>query len=182
MNTVDDTPPFSRAEQLAQLVRDLRRRADSATQAHQVEDVSTVAGDFVKIKDEAVLAADVSVAREMLDIAGVLISIGQRNLVEPVFQKAVRILSSHPHATVRDRFLSLNNLAAFYDSEGDSRSRDEILSTLLTFASELTDLIDSKTSVAFFELAQLYDRAGHARLPCSSVHATSSRKSTREIV
>src|SRR2546422_9180088 len=159
MKTTTNVHPVVVSEQIVEFVGELRRRTDAATKAHHVGDAAAVADDLANIDDAAILAADVTVARQILDITSDLTSVGEWNQLEPLFRRAARNLSSHPHANVRDRFLSLNNLAALYDSKADGRSRDAVLSTLLTQASQLTDLIDSKTSVAFFELGQTYERA-----------------------
>lgn len=163
MNTTNNAHPSVVGEQIVEFVRELRRRTDAATKAHDVRAVAAVADDLANIDDAAILAADVTIARQILDITSDLTSAGEWNQLEPLLRRAVRNLSGHRHATVRDRFLSLNNLAALYDSKADGCSRDEVLSTLLAQASQLTDPIDSETSVAFFELGQIYESAGHAR-------------------
>jgi hypothetical protein len=154
--------PISQNEDyISQRVKDLNCQARSAIAENNTYNAETIIKELISLDDEYLLKANPEITRNMLDTAGALIQTGYPDLLEQLFIKCINVLENHKLSMVADFFIPLNNLAAFYDMNGNYQARDSLNSRIVMWAGQLDTTIDIRTAAVFGQLAQLYDQAGH---------------------
>jgi tetratricopeptide (TPR) repeat protein len=158
-----ETIQLSAAEQIAQRVKALKLQATALVREQRPADAGALVAELLSLDTQFLTTADPGIARDMLEIAGVLLPTRLFDLLEQVFLQAIQVLWQHRQATVADWFVPLYNLAALYNAKGDYRARDQVNSRIVAMADELTAPLDGTTANVFIQLGQIYEQAGHPK-------------------
>jgi tetratricopeptide (TPR) repeat protein len=129
----------------------------------RIQDAEAILGELLRTSDMALEESDITVVRNLLDIAGTLLGTGHFGALENVYLKVIPVLARHRQAGIADTFVPLNNLAALYDRAGAYGKRDQINSIIIAKAEQLSEPIDDRTMMVIVPLAQLYKSSGQAK-------------------
>jgi hypothetical protein len=158
---VDSTPPDD--ESLAGRIRALLSEAEVVASRGDVQNAAVILEELLKIDNMVLAESDISVVRNVLDIAGILLPTGPFAEVEQVCIKTISVLAKHRQAAIADSFVPLNNLAALYDRIGAPDRRNQINEMIIVRSEQITEPIDYNTMMVLLSLVQLYKSAGRTK-------------------
>jgi tetratricopeptide (TPR) repeat protein len=157
-----ESPPLD-GQPLAARIRTLMHQATDVANEGRIQEADAILEELLRISDTALEESDITVVRNVLDIARTLLGTGQFAALEEVYAKTMPVLARHRQAGIADTFVPLNNLAALYDQAGAYGKRDQIFSVIIAKAEQLSEPIDTKTMTVIVSLAQLYKSSGQAK-------------------
>jgi tetratricopeptide (TPR) repeat protein len=159
-----ETAQASAVDELTRRVKTLKAHAAALVAEQRPADAGPITAELLSIDPQVLTSADPGIARDMLEIAGILLPTRLFDPLEQIFLKTIPVLWNHSQAKVADRFLPLNNLIALYDAKGDSQRRRQMLTTMLAMANELTDPVDAMTARIFVHMGQIYEESGQPKV------------------
>ncbi len=145
---------------LAHQVKTWLDNAHSLLAQQRYAELPELIDGMLSLDVQALLNEDISVTRNMIEFAALLIPTGEFQRLERLHNFALKIANQHPGSAVCDFVLPLNNLGVLYENAGENDLRNEAYSQIVTLAQQLDGYLDSASATVMQQLANSYRREG----------------------
>ncbi len=118
---------------------------------------------LLPIDDAWLLAGPLSAIENLIHIASSLLATQAYREIEPLFGKAINALQAHPDTQPKDYIIPMNNLMVLYENMGNRQAVNQIASSLVNVASQITEPIDANIAQILIRLGTIFQGAGETQ-------------------